>query len=167
VTTIKNATLGPTGGNNIKMNKNGAVLNLSNVKVEGQRADATNNTNGIMVEGGSVFGENIQIYNTNANGIRCKLGKVDIKNVQLDNIGQAGISCSKMVKDKVELGVGEVVLQDFTIGKVGTKSIDIVALNDFYFAFARENLCRFGPVGNELSVINGHFAPFTRIACEF
>ena len=123
VTTIKNATLGKTGGNNIKMQNNAATLNLYNVKLEGQGEDAAANTHGIMVEGGNVFGENVQIENTNACGIRCKLGVVDLKNVTMTNLGQAAISNGKMVKNKIELGSGEVKIDGLTTSKVGTNNI--------------------------------------------
>ncbi len=127
VTIIKNAKLGPTGGNNIKMNNNAATLKLYNVNIEGQRDDAAKSTHGIMVEGGNVFGEKVQITNALTCGIRCKLGVVDLKDVTMTKLGAEGISCSKMVKDKVELGVGKVKIDGLTIKQAGTKNIDLDA----------------------------------------
>lgn len=123
VTTIKNATLGAAPANNIKLQNNAATLNLYNVKVEGQIEDATANTHGIMVEGGNVYGDNVQIYDTNACGIRCKMGVVDLKNVTMTNLGQAGISNSKMTKDGVVQGVGDVTIDGLTLTKAGTNNV--------------------------------------------
>ncbi|MBQ8803780.1 MAG: hypothetical protein IJZ53_09115 [Tyzzerella sp.] len=123
VTTIKNATLGQTGGNNIKMQDNAATLNLYNVKIEGQIEKATANTHGIMVEGGNVYGDGVQIANTEGCGIRCKLGKVDLKNVTITETGQAGISNSKMTILGVETGVGNVTIDGLTITKAGIQNV--------------------------------------------
>ena len=119
VTTIKNATLGPTGGNNIKMQNNAATLNLYNVEIQGQVKDATANTHGIMVEGGNVFGEKVSIAHTNACAIRSKLGKVELKDVTMTELGQAGISNSKMGDE----GVGHVTIDGLTLTKAGTNNV--------------------------------------------
>ena len=123
VTIIKNAVLGKTGANNIKMQNNAATLKLYDVKIEGQIEDATANTHGIMVEGGNVYGEKVQIADTKASGIRCKMGKVDLKDVTMTNLGQAGISNSKMTKDGELKGVGHLTIDGLTITKAGTNNV--------------------------------------------
>lgn len=123
VTTIKNATLGAAPANNIKLQNNAATLNLYNVAVEGQVKNATVNTHGIMVEGGNVYGEKVEIFDTNACGIRCKLGKVDLKDVTMTNLGQAGISNSKMEKNGELKGVGDVTIDGLIITKAGTNNV--------------------------------------------
>ncbi len=110
-TTIKNAVLGKCNGNNIKIE--GGTVNLYNVELQGQTADAAVNTHGIIVEKGSLYGEDVKIHDTKTAGIRSKKGTSILKNLKIYSVGGPGLSVGE---------TGKLEVYNATIEKTGAQA---------------------------------------------
>lgn len=87
---IHDIALNASASNNIRVMI--ADVTLKNVEIKGNTSAGSASTHGLLLEGGTVYGENVTISNTTGSGIRNKGGYLEGKNFTFKKIGQVAIN---------------------------------------------------------------------------
>lgn len=149
--TLTNAVLTKSGTNNIKVS--GGTLNLVNVDVQGNIAEAADNVHGIYTTGGTINGTAVRISNTRGAALRVDGDEalVSIKGFTAEALNHASVSLTK----------GTVSITDGVVGKTDSNNIRIDG-----GALTLKNVTVNGHVEGSANNIHGVYATGGKLVAE-